>query len=409
MDQGAPIDVVNLQLVVGQRRPSGVSSGLSRPRANILFDARWLDADGSRNVLGLARVGQEVIRLLPPLDRLEGGLRLFHPAEPAWLTAVLAKRRPQLFYSPGFNVPPTCPTPFVFTVFDLIHLHVAEESGAAKRLYYKVLVKPAARRARTVLTGSEYSRAEIIAWSGADPERVVVIGAAAAAQFTPDGDAHDPGYPYLLYVGNDKPHKNLKRLIAASSAVEHPSIRLLLVGPMTPRTRALIHAYGMHERVACLGRVPDKRLPKLYRGALALVFPSLYEGFGLPPLEAMACGTPVVSSTATSLAETVGGAAIEIDPLDTESIAHAIDRVVRDRELRATLRERGLKQARTLLVATDHGPHVASAATEPRRGPIVGTSLARNVSGQYAPRRLRATGTVIPRTRRSRPMERFSM
>ena len=151
---------------------------------------------------------------------------------------------------------------------------------------------------------------------------------------------------------------------------------------MTPQTRALIHEYGMHDRVACLGRVPDMRLPKLYRGALALVFPSLYEGFGLPPLEAMACGTPVVSSTATSLAETVGGAAIEIDPLDTESIAHAIDRVVHDRELRETFRERGLKQARRFLVATDRRQHVASAATEPQRGVIVGTSLTQNMPGQ---------------------------
>ena len=223
-----------------EKAPYVVATRLGRPRTNILLDARWLDADGSRNVLGLARVGQEVVHLLPPLDRLEGGLRLLHPAEPAWLTAVLAKRRPQLFYSPGFNVPPTCPTPFVFTVFDLIHLHVAEESGAAKRLYYKLLVKPAAKRARAVLTGSEYSRAEIIAWSGADPERVVVIGAAAAAQFTPDGDAHDPGYPYLLYVGNDKPHKNLKRLVAAFAAVRAP-IRPTPVGGTDDAADACSH------------------------------------------------------------------------------------------------------------------------------------------------------------------------
>ena len=313
---------------------------------NILLDARWLDADGPRNVLGLARVGAEVVRLLPPLDWLEGGLPLLHPAEPAWLTALLATRRPRMFYSLGFNVPPTCPVPFVFTVFDLIHLHVPEESGAAKRLYYRLLVRPAVKRARAVLTGSEYSRGEIIAWSGVDPESVVVIGAAAATGFTPDGDSHDPGYPYLLYVGNDKPHKNLARLIEAfARSAERDSVRLLVVGPATRETRAAIEAHGVQDRVVCSGRVPEDQLPGLYRGAVALVFPSLYEGFGLPPLEAMACGTPVVSSTTTSLAETVGDAAIAIDPLEVESIADAIDRVVGDRELRARLRDRGLEQA----------------------------------------------------------------
>ena len=96
-----------------------------------------------------------------------------------------------------------------------------------------------------------------------------------------------------------------------------------------------------------LGQVPDGDLPRLYRGAVAFVFPSLYEGFGLPPLEAMACGTPVVSSAATSLAEVVGDAAVLIDPLEIESIAEGIDRVVEDAALREALVARGLTQAQT--------------------------------------------------------------
>jgi glycosyltransferase involved in cell wall biosynthesis len=297
-------------------------------------------------VRGLARVAQEVARRLPQLERLEGGLPLLHPAEPAWLTAVLARRRPRVFYSPGFNAPPTCPVPFVFTVFDLIHLRIPEESGTRKRLYYQLHVKPAVRRARAVLTGSEYSRAQIVEWSGVDAGRVVVVRGAAGDEFTPDGDRHEPGYPYLLYVGNHKPHKNLPRLVHALARLhERYALRLLLTGPVEPELLGLARAIGVADRLVFLGEVPDERLPSLYRGAVAFVFPSLHEGFGLPPLEAMACGTAVVSSLATSLPEVVGDAAVAVDPLDTDSIVNGIDRIVGDEQLRIELRARGLARA----------------------------------------------------------------
>jgi glycosyltransferase involved in cell wall biosynthesis len=315
-------------------------------RPEVLLDARWLRSGGRRNVRGLARVAQEVASRLPPFERLDGGLPLLHPAEPLWLTATLARRRPGVFYSPGFNAPPTCPVPFVFTLFDLIHLHVPEESGAGKRLYYRLHVKPAVRRARAVLTGSEYSRAQIAEWSGVDPERVVVIGAAAGDAFTPEGEVHHAGFPYLLYVGNYKPHKNLARLVRAFAGLRHDtSLRLVLAGPAEPELLGLAQTVGVADRLVFLAQVPDERLPALYRGAVALVFPSLHEGFGLPPLEAMACGTPVVSSTATSLPEVVGAAAVAVDPFDVESIAAGIDAVVGDERLRRELSARGLEQA----------------------------------------------------------------
>jgi glycosyltransferase involved in cell wall biosynthesis len=312
---------------------------------DILLDARWLDR-GARNVLGLARVAQEVTRRLPPLERLDGPLPLLHPAEPIWLTAVLARRRPRLFYSPGFNVPPTSPVPFVLTVFDLIHLRVPEESSSTKRLYYALHVKPAVRRARAVLTGTDYSRSEIVEWSGVDPDRVKVIAAAAAAPFAPDGDAHRPGYGYCLYVGNSKPHKNLERLVEAFARTrdEH-SLRLVLTCSPDADLVRVARDKGITERILFLGHVPDVRLASLYRGATAFVYPSIYEGFGLPPLEAMACGTPVVTSNATALAEVVGDAAVVVDPRDVDSIADGITRVAGDQRLRDELRVRGLRQA----------------------------------------------------------------
>ena len=236
--------------------------------------------------------------------------------------------------------------PFVQTVFDLIHLRVPELSGAMRRLYYSVLVRPAVRRARAVLTGSDYSRAEILDWSGVDPARVVVIGSAAAEHFAPDGDIFQPGFPYLLYAGNQKPHKNLDRLVQAfARSQERDGLHLLLTGAPNQGLIALARRGGVGDRLVFLGSLQDKELPGIDRGAVALVFPSLYEGFGLPPLEAMACGTPVICSTATSLGEVVGDAAVVIDPLDIDSIADGIDKVVRDEGLRAELCGRGIAQA----------------------------------------------------------------
>jgi glycosyltransferase involved in cell wall biosynthesis len=283
---------------------------------------------------------------MPPLEWLDGGLPLLHPAEFLWLTSVLARRRPQLFYSPGYNAPPTCPVPYVFTVFDLIHLHVEEYRSAGRRLYYALHVKPAIKRARAVLTGSNYSRSTILEWTGVDAERVVVTGAAAGEGFTPIGETHRPGYPYLLYVGNRKPHKNLARLVSALARVEErAALRLVLSGPAEQDLITLARSVGVDDRIEFLGNVPEEKLPALYRGAIAFVFPSLYEGFGLPPVEAMACGTPVVSSLATSLAEVVGDAAVAIDPFDVDSIAAGIDKVVGDDQLRRELRSRGFAQA----------------------------------------------------------------
>jgi glycosyltransferase involved in cell wall biosynthesis len=228
----------------------------------------------------------------------------------------------------------------------LIHLHVEEYRSAGRRLYYALHVKPAIKRARAVLTGSNYSRSTILEWTGVDAERVVVTGAAAGEGFTPIGETHRPGYPYLLYVGNRKPHKNLARLVSALARVEErAALRLVLSGPAEQDLITLARSVGVDDRIEFLGNVPEEKLPALYRGAIAFVFPSLYEGFGLPPVEAMACGTPVVSSLATSLAEVVGDAAVAIDPFDVDSIAAGIDKVVGDDQLRRELRSRGFAQA----------------------------------------------------------------
>jgi glycosyltransferase involved in cell wall biosynthesis len=156
----------------------------------------------------------------------------------------------------------------------------------------------------------------------------------------------------VLYVGNIKPHKNLVRLIEAFSELrtgELEDLKLLIIGDeisKLPALRHAVHRHKLHKHVRFLGYVPDDQLTVLYRLAAVFVFPSLYEGFGLPPLEAMASGTPVITSNASSLPEVVGDAAFLIDPYQAEAIASAMERVLNDAGLRDDLRARGLRRAR---------------------------------------------------------------
>ena len=159
--------------------------------------------------------------------------------------------------------------------------------------------------------------------------------------------------PFVLYVGNVKPHKNLARLIEAVHHLHangYDALKLLVIGSDISKyaeLRRAIHTHNLHRYVRFLGFVPDGTLHILYRLASVFAFPSLYEGFGLPPLEAMACGAPVVTSNVSSLPEVAGGAALLVDPYDEEAIANGIIRAVTDESLRAELIAKGTERARS--------------------------------------------------------------
>lgn len=221
---------------------------------------------------------------------------------------------------------------------DLIHLKVASESTPVRRLYYATVVRPAARRADRVLTISNHSKGEVMEWAGIDGERVVNVGCGVSEVFRPGGPRHDPGYAYLLHVGRRATHKNIERLAAAfARSRARGTHRLLFTGTADAPTVALLKANGLFEHAEFSGPTDDARLAAMYRGATALVFPSLYEGFGLPVAEAMACGTAVITSNLTATAEIAGDAALLVDPLQVDAIAEAIDRLVDDSAMRAAL------------------------------------------------------------------------
>ena len=226
--------------------------------------------------------------------------------------------------------------PAVTSVLDLLHEEHPEFFGRGEREYRKVVYGWTIRRSRIVITISEHARGALIDRYGLSPERVRAIALAVDhARFTPSDDV--PRNEFLFYPARPWKHKNHARLYAAFARLRasRPSLRLVLTGEGD---------FGsLPDGVEARGRVTPDELVELYRSAAALVFPSLYEGFGMPVLEAMACGCPVACSSSTSLPEVTGDAARLFDPLDVDDIAAAVDDVLADP---APWIARGLERAR---------------------------------------------------------------
>ncbi len=306
----------------------------------IYADQRWIGDHG---------IGRFARRVLAGLDYRPVSL-VSHPASPLdpWrLTREFGKLTAKdLFFSPGYNAPLFCNSPFVFTVHDLNHIDRPENSNPLKRLYYATVLKRACHRAARILTVSEFSRRRVVEWSGVAPERVFNVGCGVDPEYNPGVKPYHFPFPYLLCVSNRKRHKNEFRVVEAFARARLAAdTRLIFTGKPTAELANCVERCKMTARVQFVGVVLDANLPSLYRSAEALVFPSLYEGFGLPVLEAMACGTPVVTANTTALPEVAGEAALQVDPTSVEQIAEAIERIVNDNSLREQLRDKGLAQA----------------------------------------------------------------
>ena len=221
-----------------------------------------------------------------------------------------------------FRAPPRAHMPTILTVHDLAVLRHPEVFPLWTRLYGRTALRPTIRAADRVVAVSEFSKREVAELAGVDPDRIDVVPNALEPVFRSDGDAAEG--EYVLAVGTLEPRKNLARVVAATARA---GVELRLVG-----APGWGDAGGAGEHVTWLGRIEDDELAAAYRGARSLVFPSLYEGFGIPALEAMACGTPVVTSAGSAMEEVVGDAAILVDPFDVASIAAGIEAADRRRD-----------------------------------------------------------------------------
>jgi glycosyltransferase involved in cell wall biosynthesis len=306
---------------------------------NILLDNRWLGETG------IGRYASEILKRKPvdvTIFNLNRDWKIKNPASPWLLASAINSSKSDLFWSPGFMPPAGGKTPYVVSVHDLMHLHYG---SSLQRLYYNQIIRRLLHNAAAILTVSEYSRSELLTWTGLSPEKVVVTHNAVSTDFSSDGDQYNPGFPYVLYVGNRRVYKNVNRLIEAFGiGCKNTEIKLVLSGMEDPELFASAQKAGVADRIIFLGKIKEEELPALYRGALAVAYVSLYEGFGLPPLEAMACGTPVLTSNVTSLPEVVGDAAFIVDPFDVEAIADGLLQLTEDRELRERLIIKGLER-----------------------------------------------------------------
>lgn len=264
--------------------------------------------------------------------------------------------RVDLFYSPDFVLPPTRhSTRTLLTVHDLSFLRYPEHFVPKLARYLSRVVPASVQRADRVLADSEATRADLIELLGTPPEKVEVLYSGVDARFHPRPEAGERerlraryglDRPYVLAVGTLQPRKNYVRLIRAFARLPEKDIVLVIAGGRGwLYEEVLAEATRFPDRVRILGFVEEEDLPALYREARLFVMPSFYEGFGLPVLEAMACGVPVVCSNASSLPEVAGDAALLVDPTDEEGLTAAMRRALEDEALRAQMRAQGLTRA----------------------------------------------------------------
>jgi glycosyltransferase involved in cell wall biosynthesis len=300
-------------------------------------------------------------------------------ARPGPLAAQFSPRVELVHYPLTSNVPPMV-LPTVTTLHDVQHHELPQLFSPQQRLWRRFVYDRAAQRSTIVITDSDHARSRIIELLGLRPERVRTVHLAVDHErFLPQAHPDDEprtralGLPerFLVYPASLWPHKNHERLLRALALTADKSLTLVLTGADLGRLgtlQTLATRLGVRDRIRHLGFVCDDLLPTLYRRATALVFPSLYEGFGTPPLEAMACGCPVASSLAAALAEVCGDAAEPLDPYSPEQMAQAIDRIAGDSGRRSTLRGRGLAQAQRFSWSATASGHVDAYAAARQHG-----------------------------------------
>ena len=326
---------------------------------------RGLDARPDVDLTVLARSGHEerVAGLSPGARVITTAARGYGAAEHIQLPMALLREQVDLVHFPHYVAPRLVARPTVVTIHDLIQLfYPPKNHPQLARLYLRLMIGSALRRARRVITVSRSSRRDLIKLFAADPQRLVVVAngvdpALAERPTKEDLDAIKAHYglrsPAVLVVANDKPHKNLDLVLRAYHlAVRQRRVpgQLVFLGGADAecRLRARAERFGLGDRVRLLGRVPRAHLSALYHVAAVLLHVSLYEGFGLPVLEAMCAGLPVITSNLGAMRELGEGAARLVNPLEVDEVSAAIEQVLVDDPLRGRMIEAGQKRAESL-------------------------------------------------------------
>jgi len=307
----------------------------------VLIDNRWAGDTG------IGRLCKEVIKYTPAeVDStfVSSNMGLGNLFSPLMLGNEIRKSKPEIFYSPSFMPPISLSTPFIFTVHDLMHLFYYSKMH---KLYYQKVIARLAKKAKNIITVSHFSKQQLVELLGIKRDLIQVVYNGVDPCFAHNTEKKVMERPYLLYVGNRRRNKNIPAMLIAFAQAKIPEdFIFLLTGNPDPDLIVLISKLRISSRVRFLGFVQEAELPMLYKGAYATLFVSLMEGFGLPVIESMASGTPVLTSSESALPEIAGDAALCVDPYRVEAITDGINRLVNESDLYENLIEKGFLRAK---------------------------------------------------------------
>ena len=310
----------------------------------------------------LRREDREVLPPLPAhFEAVDENARGYSLAEMTGFAWRLFRDKLDLFHATHYVLPPLLQSRAVVTIHDIIHLLYPQFlPNRAAHVYARFMIHRALTRADRIITVSYNSKRDLIDYFGIPGSRTEVIYNGVSARFRPDipdaerrrvREKFGLAAPYMLFLGGEKPHKNVQNVVRAFAEARRRNPlphALVLAGPMPKnegRLMNLISALDLASSIVRTGVVPEEDLPPLYAGAQAFLYPTLYEGFGLPVIEAMACGTPVLTSSTSALQEIAGGYAYLVDPMDVDAIAAGIVVLATDEKVRNDFCELGKKRA----------------------------------------------------------------
>ncbi len=338
-----------MKIAIDVRMVGSFSHGIARYAYNLIRGLSEIDTQNDYVLLSNNIFLNDFVSSLSNFSLKVTGLKMYGIREQIFLPRLLREEKIDIFHTPSFACPVSVDCKVIMTIHDMIHVLFQEEASVTRRIYYRYIVRKAAENSSMILTVSENSKRDIINYLNLSPEKVVVTYNAADQIFKKINeddvdklkDRFGINGKFLLYVGNLKPHKNVKLLIESYHLLRRKTnLKLVIVGK-----KDILFQKGLNDKllegVIFVGEVSDELMPGFYSGAEIYVSPSLYEGFGLPLIEAIACGTPVVAISTPSSDEILGNAGFMVNENQPEELANAIYTVLLDSNLRNSLVNKG--------------------------------------------------------------------